>query len=203
MRRLRPWLLRLGRIFRKRHGHAELSAELESHVQLHVHDAMRKGMSPEQARRSALMNLGGIEQTKENYRDQRSLPWLETTLQDLRFGARMLRKNAGFTAIAVQTLALGIGANSAVFSIVKAVILRPLPYKDSQRLVSVKSKFGMLPDMDLNLTWPAFEKIPTPVSCFEQSAFYWQKSMALSGRGDPELLQIASVSGQFFQAERD
>jgi hypothetical protein len=78
-------------------------------------------------------------------------------------------------------------------------MLRPLPYKDSQRLVSVRSKYGMFPDMELNLTWPAYDKIRNQVTSFEQSAVYWQKSVALTGRGDPELLETASVSSDFFE----
>jgi putative ABC transport system permease protein len=199
MREVRAWLLRLGGLFTRKPSEVDLAAEIESHLQLHIDENLRAGMTPEAARREALLKLGGVEQTKEACRERRGLPWLEATWQDLSFGARMLRKHPGFTAVAVLTLALGIGANSAVFSIVNAVMLRPLPYQDSQRLVSVSSKTGMFPDMTLNVTWPAFQAMRNQVTSFERSAAYRTQSKALTGRGDPQLLEVAAVSDGFFE----
>ena len=139
MSALRAWLVRFGGLFGKQQRDRELAAELESHLQMHIEENLRAGMTPEEARRQALIHLGGVEQTKERYRDRRSLPSLETLLRDVRFGLRMLRKNPGFTTVAVLTLALGIGATTAIFTAAYATLLAPLPYPQSDRLVNVWS----------------------------------------------------------------
>src|SRR5579863_9046238 len=137
MREPRAQGMRLRGVFRADQADGGLAAELESHLHLHIEDTLRAGLTREEAGRQALSRLGGLEQTKQAWRERRGLPWLETLWQDISFGLRMLRKNPGFAAVAVLTMALGIGANTAIFSVIKTVLLAPLPYKDTSRIVAV------------------------------------------------------------------
>ncbi|NOT59601.1 MAG: ABC transporter permease, partial [Acidobacteria bacterium] len=140
IRQLRGWLVRLFGLFNRRQREQEFAEELESHLALHIEDNLRAGMSPEEARRQALIKLGGVTLTQELHREQRGLPMLETLWHDLRFGLRMLRKHPGFSLIAVLTLALGIGVNTALFTVFNAAALRPLPVREPDRIVKVYRK---------------------------------------------------------------
>src|SRR6267142_1783352 len=137
MRALRAWLIRLAAIFQSVPGDRELREELESHLQMHISDNVRAGMNHQEARRQALIKLGGITQTQMLYRDRRGLPFLDALAQDVRYSVRVLSKSRGFTFVAILTLALGIGVNTAVFTAFDALVLRPRPVKDPEHLVSV------------------------------------------------------------------
>jgi len=149
---LRASWMRLCSLFHKQQLERELNDELASHLEMHIEDNLRTGMTPEAARRDALLKLGGLEQTKEIYRGQRGLPAIETALQDLRFGLRMLRRSPGFSILAILCLTLGIGANAAVFSWVEGILFRPYPAVTHQeRLVALSGTVG---DERDETSWP-------------------------------------------------
>src|SRR5205823_4902855 len=134
----RTFLHRVAALFRRRRLEKDLDDELRSHLEMAIELNVRKGMAPADARREALRSFGGVEQTKEIYRDQRGLPMIETTLQDTRFGIRMLRRSPGFSILAILCLTLGIGANAAVFSWIEGILLRPYPLVvDQDRIVAM------------------------------------------------------------------
>jgi putative ABC transport system permease protein len=200
MRKWRAWLVRFGELFRKERGDRDLAAEMESHLQMHIEDNLRAGMSAAEARREAIMKLGGVEQTKEIYRDRRGLPLLETLFQDLRFAGRMLLKNPGFTAIAVLTLVLGIGATTAIFSVVYGVLLRPLPYPNPDEIVQlweVNAKGGRM-----NFPEPNFTDIRSASQTLEALAECNAGPFTITGGTEPTRTLAASVSRDFFKVMR-
>ena len=143
-----------------------------------------------------MIKLGGIESTKEAYRDQRGLPVLETLWQDIRYGARMLRKNPGFTAVAVLTLALGIGANTAIFSVVNAVLLRPLPYPEPGQLVQLRADWSGKPSTDIGSA--TFVEVKAQSQSLARIAAYTGGDMTLTGAGSAERVVAGAVTADFF-----
>ena len=192
--------MRLQALLRKSEMERELDEELRHHVERQTEQNIRLGMNPEEARYAARKTFGGVEQAKERSRDARGVRWLEDTWQDLRYGARMLMKNPGFTAIAVIMLALGIGANTAIFSVVNAVLLRPLPYPESDRLLRLSE---IEPDGSngaisyLNFTdWRAQQTV------FEHMGLYQWPTYNLTGTGEPLRLSAGHVASEVFAALR-
>ena len=118
----------------------DMDQELRFHLEMEIEANIKRGMSPPEARRDALLKFGGVEKFKEECRDVRGAPLVESLLQDVRYGVRILFRNPGFTVVAVFTLALGIGANTAIFSVIYGVLMKPLPYKDGNQLVIVQQQ---------------------------------------------------------------
>ena len=199
MRKLRALWMRLRGMFAGAAAEDELSAELESHLQMHINDNLRSGMTAEEARRRALIQLGGFEQSKQAYRERRGLPWIETLGQDLRFGMRVLRKSPGFTTIAVLTLALGIGANTAIFSVVKAVLLAPLPYKDPGRIVAVWTANAVRGGQPLPSTAADFAIWKQRSGVFQDLASSYDNEMTLTGQGAPQFLIGYAVAANYLR----
>jgi putative ABC transport system permease protein len=196
--RLRTWRSRLWSWARIHRLESDFADELESHAAMLIEENLRRGLSPEQARREALIRLGGMAQLRESYREQRGLPPLERLAQHFRYALRMLRKSPGFTLFAGAALALGIGATSAVFNIADAVLLHPLPYREPTRLV-------MLWQDDTTYGFPrnnpspwAFELWRKQNQAFEDMAALTHDSFNLLGRGEPEYLHADTVTANFF-----
>jgi len=187
-------------LLRKSVVERELNEELRSHVEQQTEQNIRLGMSPEEARAAARKVFGGMEQAKERSRDARGARLLEELWQDLRYGVRLLKRQLGFTIIAVSTLALGIGANTAIFSVVNALLLRPLPYRQPEQLVKVfqakpDPAKGMLPSI---WSYPRFEILRDRNRSFAGVAGFSQSPYNLTGTDAPERLQVEMVSAGYF-----
>src|SRR5262249_10449072 len=188
--------LRLLALFFKSKMEEELDEEVRFHLEREIEENIVRGMSPEEARYAALRSFGGVERVKEESRDERGIRLFDEVWQDLRFGARKLLKQPGFTLIAVITLALGIGANTAIFSVVNAVLLRPLPYRAPDRIVTVGHYRAMF-DADVVFGWD-FLEWRDQAKVFEQIAAYFSGRADLTGSGEPARLGAGFVSADLF-----
>ena len=215
MRKLRRFFAQFANLFTRRRAERELDAELSAHLALLQEEFERRGLSPEQAQREARLKLGGIEQAKELHREARTLHWLETLWQDTRFACRMLRKNHVFTAIAVTILALGIGANTAIFSLIDALLLRSLPVRDPQELMLLtrrshtalkyhsQSGYGDCrnrPTSGCTFSHPFFNDLSARPDIFaDVTAFGGNMEMNVNGNGSATTAQGLFVSGSYFE----
>jgi putative ABC transport system permease protein len=195
---LRALIARLLELFGDSRAGRELDDEIETHLRLLAERYVRQGMSQAEAASAARRQFGNVTLLKEANRDMRGIRFVETIIQDLRYGLWMLRRNPGFTFVAVLTLALGIGANTAIFSIVNAVLLKPLPYYEPQRLVWVTEGIQFLGDENSSdndyYTWQAQSKT------FEHLVAYYAGNIYLMGRGEPERLEYIRATANLFPA---
>lgn len=197
MKRLRAFLIRLSGLFPNQRREQELSAEIESHLAMHIEDNLRAGMSADEAERQALRQLGGVARTKEAWRDRRSIPFLENRILDLRFALRQMRSSPSFTITAALMVSVGICGSVAIFAFVDAALLKPLPYKDQQQLVGVYESVPMFPRSNLSyldyLDWKEQNTV------FESFDVYTRGGYLLSTPNGVEVARAALVSNGFFR----
>ncbi|HEX8711520.1 MAG TPA: ADOP family duplicated permease [Terracidiphilus sp.] len=206
MRGLRAFLARLLTLIRQRNADDDFASELESHVAMHTEDGIRAGLSQEEARRRALVQIGGAEQVRQAHRDRRTLPWLESVLQDTHYAARRLRNSPGFTFAAVSILALGIGANAAIFTVFDNVLLRNLPVHDPDRLILLgeNSRFetGRLnvnaAPADLTFAWPAYQALRSAGRDLCDLAAFSYGTAIVTTNGSSNYINMQLVSGNYF-----
>ncbi len=189
--RINTWLL-------GRQGNEDFEYEIESHLAMLTDENVRRGLPPDEAARAARIRLGSATQLKETNRELRGLPMLETFLHDSRYAFRMLRKNPGFTAVAIFTLALGIGANTAIFSVVRAVLLKPLPYAKPDQLFNVFQEQSRDEAVKTGWSYANFEEAREQNRVFSKMAGSQHHQLTLTGGGEPSLVNASVVTSEFF-----
>ncbi len=185
-------------LFKRNKLEREMAEEVRFHLEMETEKNLRRGMEPEEARLTALRSFGGVEQVKEECRDEQRARWIEALWQDLRYGARMLRRNPGFTLVAVVTLALGIGANTAIFSVIYGVLLRPLPYQDGDRLVLLRQQAPLAGVDSLGFSVKEIADYREQNRTLEGVVEHHSMSFTLLGGAEPERIQTGVVSANFF-----
>ena len=198
MQKLRKLLSLFRNLLGRKTADCELDAEVRAHLELLTSERMREGMGPEEARRVARIELGGVEQVKEEVRSARAGAWLEQLAQDMRFGARQLRRNPGFAAVAVLTLALGIGANTAIFSVVDAILLKPLPYPHSEQLFLTFQQSESGRDTSRGWSYAQLQALREQNHVFSQIAGTGRHELTVTGHGDPAVVSASAVTEEFF-----
>jgi predicted permease len=199
MRHLRAALARIAGVFTGPRADAELRDELHAHLDLETAENIRRGMDPDAARRQALLASGGLTQAAEAVRDQRGIPWLVSIAADIRYALRALRHSPVFTTVAVLTLALGIGANTAIFSVVRAVLLKPLPHREGDRLVYLRQSADGPGAANVLFSVPEVRDFRTGAPALDGIAEYSPWTGILQGEDDALRIDVGLVTGNFFE----
>ncbi|MGH9709284.1 MAG: ABC transporter permease, partial [Candidatus Acidiferrales bacterium] len=184
------------KLFWRRSKREEVGEEIETHLRMDARERVERGENPRQAEQSARREFGNVGLVREVTRDQWGWRWLEQLLQDLRYGVRTLRKSPGFTAVAILTLAIGIGANTALFSVINGVLLNPLPFSEPDRLVSVDASKPNFPDG--SISYPNFLDWHRLNHSFSFFAVSRSTGYLLTGVGAPDELDAVVVTSDFF-----
>ena len=214
MKRLRVCMVRLAGLFGGAKREREVADELDSHLQMHIDDNLRAGMTPKQARRDAILKLGGFESTAQAYRERGTVPFLENLLFDIRFAIRQLHKNPSFACMAILMLALGICASVAIFAFVDATLIRPLPYRDASHLVALYESTPSGPRFHLAyldyLDWKRLNTVFSSVEAFDNNNYLLETSTgvqqaegAMVSAGFFRTLGVAPVLGRDFRDGED
>ncbi len=186
MRALRRFLTRLAAFVTRRDSEDWLAAECQQHLDLQTADNIRAGLAPDEAKRQAILKFGSTASVKERYRDEQGLPALDELLRDVRYAWRALARSPGFTLVAILGLALGIGANVALFSVVNSVLRRPLPYREPDRLVRLASTDQANDLTRVAFSYSRFLEVQQRQQVFSDLALSAGNAFTLTGRGDPE-----------------
>jgi putative ABC transport system permease protein len=200
VRKLRALMMRLCGLLNFRRGEDDFAAELESHVAMHTEDGIRAGLSAEESRRQALIRLGGADQTRQAWRERNTLPWLENLRLDARYTFRRLRNSPGYTITAVLTLGLAIGANTAIFSLVHAILLRQLPFNDPSRVLTVENGMdaGLGFNMDSKSIVASFNEAAGSFKTIENATMYASIGVNVElGEGSARRLKAAETGAHF------
>jgi putative ABC transport system permease protein len=193
---LKRFFTRLFNSAARREQEDRLREEIDQHIAMQIDENIRAGLAPIEARRQAMLKFGGVESMKEDYRAERGLPWIEDLLHDIRFALRMLHKNPGFTVVAVVTLALGIGANAAIFSVVRGVLLRPLVNRDEARLLYLCQSDAYT--TDINFSVPEIDDLSAHLKTIQAIGTLSPLDFTVVGLGDARTLTAGVVDGTYF-----
>ena len=199
MRHVRAALARIAGVFTKHRADDDLRDELQAHLDMEITENIRRGLHPDVARRQALLASGGLTMAAEAVRDRRGLPWIESVAADMTYALRALRHSPAFTAVVVITLALGIGANTAIFSVVRGVLLKPLPHRDGDRLVYLRQSTDGPGGANVSFSVPEVRDFRNGAKSLGGIAEYSEWSHTLQSDNDAVRIDVGLVTGNFFE----